>query len=100
MNKLTHDQINSLTRATAERYPTLRELGQELSDLYVNANQDKPEKMATMRGLLQRVSPAVIGLVLGEAIEIEIREDLRAGWRCQQCGGRKDKSGNCPACSK
>lgn len=99
MNDLTHAQIVALTRATAEKYPQLQELGQKIADLYVGANQDKPEKMAEIHGLLGKVSPDVIGLVLGEALEVEIREDLRSSGRCLRCGKRQNKSGKCPKCS-
>lgn len=98
MNDLTHDQIVALTRATAGKYPQLQELGQKLADLYVDANQDKPEKMAEIHGLLGKVSPDVIGLVIGEALVVEIREDLRAGGHCLRCGGHEGKSGKCPKC--
>lgn len=94
--------VADLKEANVKKPPQLhlREVASQVADIYVEANKDNPQKMAQTRGILRTMSPAVIGLILGEAIETEIREDLRAGWRCLKCGERKDESGKCPVCSQ
>jgi hypothetical protein len=78
----------------------LVKMGQEIAQLYIEANHDDVEKLAVTRTLLRTISSPVIGLILGETIEMEIRDNLRSRGFCIQCGGHKDGFGKCPVCSK
>jgi hypothetical protein len=107
MNQPSTGQIENLiataketkaSRVIVEGYPHLRELAGDLANLYVEAHHDNKAKLTKTFLMLRQHTPAVIGLILGEAIEREILKDSQASGYCLRCGEQKDSTGKCPSC--